>query len=61
MCFGLKPSLVKYLVKNERIGRHTIAQTEAKRDSKEQRLSAIRECVADHIDKNQHIWKVQQI
>ena len=59
--FGVKPELIKHHIKNEKLGKRTVAKIEEERNLKKQRRSQIQECVAEHVQKNYHIWNVQQI
>ena len=57
--FNVKPKLVCFLIKNERVGKITVAKLIEKEKAKVARHSQIYDCVAYHLEKQYHIWKAE--
>ena len=59
--FRVKPSVVRNLVKNERLGKNTTRQLDKKQIMRNERQDKIRASVSSHISKGFHIWKASQM
>ena len=59
--FGVAPHLVMNLVRNEKLGRSSVAQLKEKRAAKAAHRQAIAASVQEHVERHWNVWTRQQI